>query len=194
MYSVVLSPPGQLGPNAQNVKNINPTPNDMRRALEGLGLATQSPGPQPGGPMGGAAGVRPQLPGGPLGAQGVQPAVSAAAGQPGVTQPNGQPANLLNASPAPQQQQQQLGMSSAGPQPSQLNSNTAAGQMAAHQQLVSGIANSLANSAQGNQPTPDGMTAMTMANRPVKDWHQSVTQDLRNHLVHKLLVPLIPIS
>ena len=172
---------GQMAQNAQNaVKSINPAPADMRRALEGLGLATQPPGAQPGGPMG-AAGVRPQLPAA-LGAQGVQPPVSVA-DQLGVTQANGQPANLLNASPTPQQQ---LGLVSfAGSQPPQVNS-TAAGQMTAHQQLLSSIANSLANSAQANQPTLDGMTAMTMANRPVKDWHQSVTQDLRNHLVHKL--------
>ncbi|ELU13629.1 hypothetical protein CAPTEDRAFT_224799 [Capitella teleta] len=190
---------GQMAQNSQNtVKNLNPAPADMRRALEGLGLTSQPPGANPG-PLGATA-VRPQLPGA-LGAQGTQqPVVSVAGGPPGAAQSNGQsPSNLLNTS---QQQQPQLGMTSPSPQPppsaaapsqSQFNNTSAAqGQMSAHQQLLSGIANSLANSATCNTPTPDGMTAMTMTNRTVKDWHQSVTQDLRNHLVHKLVQAIFP--
>ena len=40
--------------------------------------------------------------------------------------------------------------------------------------------------ARGGQNRLGGGLVDNIPNRPVKDWHQSVTQDLRYHLVYKL--------
>ena len=197
---LLLVTTAQMTSSAAGVQNLNPAPADMRRALEGLGLTSQAPVGQL------AQGVRPQL-SGTLG-QPQQPQQPQQAQAPGQVSnaPGGQAAQQQAAaaqpSPAGASQQANALLNSAGQlglttqaaatgvnqalnTPQQSATLGAPASQIAHQKLLTGIANSLANSASNPNATPDGMTAMTMTNRP-KDWHQSVTQDLRNHLVHKL--------
>ena len=43
------------------------------------------------------------------------------------------------------------------------------------------------NTAQTLPPLSDGLATVQQPNAQISDdWHQNVTQDLRNHLVHKL--------
>ncbi|XP_041359356.1 CREB-binding protein-like isoform X4 [Gigantopelta aegis] len=80
-----------------------------------------------------------------------------------------------------------------GMAPAQINSTNQSNPI---QQLMAtqpNLNNPAANATQSLPPLSDGLATVQQPNAQISDdWHQNVTQDLRNHLVHKLVQAIFP--
>ncbi len=184
----------------------NPDPTEMARAYRSLGLPPpgQTANPQQGLQQGQASGTQPnvqaqnvllpqgqnallpplQCQSGPGTAnQGLNPSLAAA-------QPRSQLGaagqNLVGIANQQQQAQQQATQSQLH-KALQMPTNVTSGTLADANLPLALQPTANSRSQLGTGLDLDVAGVMTAApNKQVKEWHQSVTQDLRNHLVHKL--------
>jgi E1A/CREB-binding protein len=168
---MLLSPPPnqmpQQGQQQQQQPNSSSSPGpsqeSMKKAFEALGLPQQ-------GPQGNFPGQGPMM-GGPAGAAGPPPNLRP-------NMPNQMGLNPQGGQFMHQQPGQQPGQQQGQPQPPQgPRNNNPTNQLALELMEGHGDPVRLPNNlpAVSANPMP-----------PVKEWHNSVTADLRNHLVHKL--------
>ncbi|XP_057659426.1 CREB-binding protein isoform X6 [Diorhabda carinulata] len=171
---------------ALNNQSSNPSATDMRRAYDALGIQcpTTASGPSPTGliPNPGQPRLRLSVNSGNAlpnignNMQGVRVLGPTGPAAPNVSLP-------LNSDPSNSAQAQGISQTAASIQQSVNNVmfGLASGAEAANQGLV----NQLPTGLQPGQVTASPVTG-------TKEWHQHVTPDLRNHLVHKLVQAIFP--
>ncbi|XP_028149092.1 CREB-binding protein isoform X2 [Diabrotica virgifera virgifera] len=172
----------------QNNQSPNPSATDMRRAYDALGIQcpTTASGPSPTGLLPNPSQPRPALrlplntgnalPNIGSSMQGVRVLAPPGPAAPNVSLP-------LSSDPSNSAQAQGISQTAASIQQSVNNVmfGLASGAEAANQGLV----NQLPTGLQPGQVTASPVTG-------TKEWHQHVTPDLRNHLVHKLVQAIFP--